>query len=129
MNEIIKKPKKLHRPKPYLLQSEWEDGSIYTIKIQTFRDKCPCAECSGEAMPSIDGQNRFFAGLNTMKPGKYELKSLKAVGNYGVQPAWGDGHDAGLYTWDILLDIFVANNLTQEEIDELDKKSANATKN
>lgn len=125
----LNKPKKIHRPKPYLLQTEWEDGSIYIIKIQTFRDKCPCAECAGEEMPSIDGKLRAFPGLNTMKPGKYDLKSLQVVGNYGVQPTWGDGHDAGLYTWEILLDVCVANQLNERDIKEMEEKSANAIKN
>lgn len=123
------KAKKLHRPKPYLIESEWSDGSKYTIKIQTFRDKCPCAECAGETMPSIDGKVRAFPGLTTMKPGKYDLKSLQVVGNYGVQPTWGDGHDAGLYTWEILLDIFAANQLTHEQISELEEKSKKAANN
>lgn len=123
------KPTKIFRPKPYLIQTEWADGSSYIIKIQTFRDKCPCAECAGEEMPSIDGKLRSFPGLTTMKPGKYELKSLNVVGNYGVQPAWGDGHDAGLYTWEILLDIFAANNLSEEQIKELEEKSAKAQNN
>jgi DUF971 family protein len=127
MNEL--KPKKIHRPKPYLIQAEWADGTSYTIKIQTFRDKCPCAECAGEQMPSIDGKLRAFPGLSTMKPGKYELKALQAVGNYGVQPTWGDGHDAGLYTWEQVVDIFAGNQLSEDQIKELEEKSTKAANN
>jgi DUF971 family protein len=117
------KPKKIYRPKPYLISVEFEDGAKFTIKLQSLRDNCPCAECVGEEFPSIDGKKRITVpGLNTMKPGKYELKELNVVGNYGIQPVWGDGHDAGLYLWEQIREIFEKNNLTDEEIQKLEEK-------
>jgi len=35
-------------------------------------------------------------------PGMYELKKIEIVGNYSIQPHWGDGHQTGLYTFDYL---------------------------
>ena len=31
-----------------------------------------------------------------------ELAGLEPVGNYGVQPAFSDGHDTGIFTWEYL---------------------------
>ena len=31
-----------------------------------------------------------------------ELASLEPVGNYAVQPAFSDGHDTGIFSWDYL---------------------------
>ena len=30
------------------------------------------------------------------------IKSIKAVGNYALQPAFDDGHDTGIYSWGYL---------------------------
>lgn len=120
---INERPTKIYRPKPYLLAAEWGDGTKFIIKLQSLRDNCPCAECAGEQFPSIDGKVRISVpSLNTLKPGKYELKELNVVGNYGIQPVWGDGHDAGLYLWEQIYDIFEKNQLTEEQIQELENK-------
>jgi DUF971 family protein len=31
-----------------------------------------------------------------------ELAGLEPVGNYAVQPAFSDGHDTGIFSWDYL---------------------------
>ena len=30
---------------------------------------------------------------------------MEAVGNYAVKPAFSDGHDSGIYSWDLLYDL------------------------
>lgn len=119
-------PKKISRPKSYYLQVDWGNNEIYRIKLQIIRNNCPCAECAGEEFPSIDGKKRIsMPSLNTFKPGKYELKDLKPVGNYGIQPFWGDGHDAGLFTWEQFYELTKNNNLTDDEIDKIENQSKN----
>ena len=43
-------------------------------------------------------------GQETLQTGKrlVELTGLEPVGNYAVQPAFSDGHDSGLFTWEYL---------------------------
>ncbi|HPD34398.1 MAG TPA: DUF971 domain-containing protein [Candidatus Kapabacteria bacterium] len=116
-------PTKIVRPKPYLLYAEWSDGFSGTIKLETLRDNCPCAECRGEEAPSIDGNRRIsMSAFKTLTPGRNELKELNPIGNYGLQPIWGDDHDAGLYTWEILRQIFETNKLSEESIQKLEEK-------
>ncbi len=31
-----------------------------------------------------------------------ELAGLEPVGNYAIQPAFSDGHDSGIFSWDYL---------------------------
>ncbi len=57
-----------------------------------------------------------------------ELVSLVPVGNYGVQAAWKDGHDSGIYTWDQLRTIALKHSLSANELrglEEQERSSAN----
>jgi DUF971 family protein len=36
-----------------------------------------------------------------------EIKEVKPVGEYAIQPVFSDGHDSGIYSWDWLYDIAV----------------------
>ena len=45
-------------------------------------------------------------GQETLQVGKknVEIKAVEPVGNYAVQLAFSDGHNTGIYSWDILYD-------------------------
>ena len=62
-----------------------------------------------------------FIGMKTFAAGMNELAALNPVGNYGVQAAWKDGHDTGIYTWDMLRTIFESKRLSAETLIEIDK--------
>ena len=61
-----------------------------------------------------------FVGIKTYAPGMNELVSLNPIGNYGVQATWGDGHDTGIYTWEMLRRIFDENALSQADLHSID---------
>ncbi len=65
-----------------------------------------------------------FAGIKTFTPGMNELVALTPVGNYGVQAAWADGHDSGIYTWEMLRTVFEGKKLTQATINEITSRLA-----
>ncbi|MFI5251638.1 MAG: gamma-butyrobetaine hydroxylase-like domain-containing protein [Bacteroidota bacterium] len=78
----------------------WNDSHESRYTLELLRDICPCAECSGETVllhsyvpPSPDRST----------PGRYELKNIRVVGTYAMQPDWGDGHSTGIYSWEYLL--------------------------
>ncbi len=93
-------PKSIKKKSQSELIITWNDGheSVYTLR--QLRDICPCAACQGEsvllreqpAQPASD------------HPRRYELVGIKPVGSYAVQIEWGDGHAAGIYSWEYLLD-------------------------
>ena len=77
----------------------WNDDTQTKISFKHLRDECPCAECKGETV--------LFASTEPNKkppetPGLYELKNIEVIGNYAIQPTWGDGHASGLYSWEYL---------------------------
>lgn len=112
-------PISITRPKPYLITCEWSDGFVSTITAEKLRKGCPCADCNKDEKKTTGFQ---MISLNTIKPGTNDLKSLKKVGNYAVSAVWGDGHDTGIYSWDVLRDIFERNSLTKDQVADLEKK-------
>lgn len=91
-------PRKVHQIDPKTLGIDWIDGhhSIYSVKM--LRERCPCANCIDE----WTGEKRIPPGSisDTIKP-----KNLKSVGRYAIQFFWNDGHDTGLYTYQLLREL------------------------
>ena len=78
------------------LAVRWEDGTESYIPLETLRRRCPCAGCAGER----DVLGNLHKGPDQpLGPRAFELVRLEPVGNYAVQPVWGDGHNTGLYTY------------------------------
>ena len=67
-----------------------------------------------------------FAGMKTFQLGMNELASITPVGNYGVQVAWKDGHDTGIYTWEMLRTLFETKRLSQQTLAEIEQRVANS---
>jgi len=64
--------------------------------------------------------------MKTFAPGMNELVKLAPVGNYGVKAAWKDGHDTGIYTWEMLRNVFEGKQLTPEQLALIDAELASA---
>lgn len=117
MNKNI--AQKITRPKPYLLKCIFRDGFESTIRLEDLRNECPGADSQEERKKQNEAKIPTF---NVMKKGRNELKELKMVGNYAVNPIWGDGHNTGIYTWELFREIFEKYKLTEEQITELEKE-------
>ncbi len=75
----------------------WKDGTTAEVPWAKLRDACPCAECTnlhGDADP-----------LRLKLAPNKNLVGVDYVGNYAVQPRWGDGHGAGIFTWNYLREL------------------------
>lgn len=64
----------------------------------------------------------YSFGIKQFAPGMNELTALTPVGNYGIQATWKDGHDTGIYTWEMLKTIATKHHLTESELNELSEK-------
>ncbi|MEO7336939.1 MAG: DUF971 domain-containing protein [Caldimonas sp.] len=75
------------------LQIVFSDGSEFHIPFELMRVYSPSAEVQGHG-----------PGQEVLQTGKRHvgLNDLSPVGNYAVQPAFSDGHDTGIYSWDYL---------------------------
>ena len=76
----------------------WNDGSESFFKLETLRRACPCAACGGEpdVMGNIERPHLTYSDAS------FGLRSFAIIGGYALQPAWGDGHSTGLYSFPYL---------------------------
>ncbi len=121
MNVLI--PRKIHSPRPYLIAFEWADGFEATISTESLRNACPCASCKGE---TIMGKTVMLPAMQTFKPGMFELAGINPVGNYAIQVGWRDGHNTGIYPWELLRTTAEDHALSEEKISELLRREKDA---
>lgn len=76
-----------------LLEISFDDGSVFTLPYEYLRVYTPSAEAVGHA-----------PGQEVLQVGKEDVTivEIKPMGNYGIAPAFSDGHGSGIYTWDLL---------------------------
>lgn len=71
-----------------VLEITWADGHRCSYPHEILRGFCPCATCQGHS-----GTIRFVPG------GNLEIREIEQVGNYAIQLTWGDGHNAGIFSF------------------------------
>lgn len=76
----------------------WEDTTESYLPLEFLRKACPCAACGGEP----DALGRVLRPEVVYSEKSFELMGFEFVGGYAIQPAWGDGHRSGLYSWKFL---------------------------
>jgi DUF971 family protein len=92
-------PTQIKKTENNSLMVNWNDGKVTEITLTKLRDECPCVNCKGESVlfeSYIPIKTPFKAA------GFYEIDKLESVGNYAISVKWKDGHDTGIYSWDIL---------------------------
>ena len=80
------------------LAIRWADGAESYYPLEFLRRNCPCALCAGEK----DIFGNVYRGEAKLTPKSFQLKSCASVGGYGIQPAWGDGHGSGIFSFSYL---------------------------
>ncbi len=94
LNENTKTPTeiKLHQ-KSRILEISFAGGERFELSYEFLRVFTPSAEARGHG-----------PGQEVLQVGKRDvgIDHLEAIGNYAVRPVFSDGHDSGLYSWDLL---------------------------
>jgi len=85
---------KLHQ-KSNVLEIAFADGKSFRLSCEFLRVYSPSAEVRGHG----PGQEVLQAGKQNVG-----IKQIEPVGNYAVQFKFSDGHDTGIYSWDLLYD-------------------------
>lgn len=77
------------------LLMEWRDGLSVRLPLVPLRAECGCAHCVDE----MTGQRVYHV---EDVPPDITINGLQLIGNYALKIVWSDGHDTGLYTWELL---------------------------
>ena len=100
---------KLHQ-KSRILELVFDDER-YELSFEFLRVFSPSAEVRGHG-----------EGQETLQVGKRDVSILgiEPVGNYAIKPVFSDGHDSGLYSWDVLYTLCTRRDeLWQAYLDKL----------
>ncbi|RYF32234.1 MAG: DUF971 domain-containing protein [Comamonadaceae bacterium] len=79
-----------------VLEISFSDGASFRIPFELLRIYSPSAEVQGHG----PGQEVLQTGKREV-----ELADLESVGNYAVKPVFSDGHESGIYSWDLLYEL------------------------
>ena len=85
---------KLHQ-KSRVLEISFADGASFRLPCEFLRVYSPSAEVRGHG----PGQEVLQTGKKDV-----EISRIEPVGQYAVQLHFSDGHDTGIYSWDLLYD-------------------------
>ncbi len=102
---------RLHQ-KSRLLEIAYESGERYKLDFEYLRVFTPSAEARGHG-----------PGQETLQTGKRDvnIEGIEPVGSYAVRLIFSDGHDSGLYSWDLLYNLGKHHDeLWQEYLQQLE---------
>jgi DUF971 family protein len=83
---------KLHQ-KSRVLEISFDDGRAFRLPYEFLRVHSPSAEVRGHG----PGQEVLQTGKRNV-----EITRAEPVGSYAVQLCFSDGHETGIYSWDLL---------------------------
>jgi DUF971 family protein len=86
---------KLHQ-QSRLMEIAFADGNSFSLPYEYLRVFSPSAEVRGHG-----------PGQETLQTGKrdVDITTVEPVGNYAIRPTFSDGHDTGIYSWDVLYEL------------------------
>ncbi len=106
---------KLHK-QSRLLEISFADGITFQFSFEFLRVHSPSAEVSGHG-----------PGQEVLQTGKQEvnINDIDPVGSYAIQINFSDGHNTGLYSWDLLYGYGMnQNDMWQHYLRRMDEAGA-----
>lgn len=88
------RPKEIHlHQKSKVLELVYENGTRHNLPCEYLRVFSPSAEVRGHG----PGQEVLQIGKEDVN-----ISAIEPTGNYAVKLVFTDGHDTGIYDWDLL---------------------------
>jgi DUF971 family protein len=79
----------------------WSDGQQRRYRFGELRDACPCATCR-EKRNAPPPSPLMLPVLSAAEAQPLKIAGMKPVGNYAYSIAFSDGHDTGIFTFELL---------------------------
>ena len=104
------KPLEIRRTGPGGISIIWPDKIESHIDSEKLRLNCPCAECKmrrGEDTHSspLTPKKSLLTIIEHAKDEEIRLEAVWGVGQYAIGIRWGDGHETGIYTFQLLKEL------------------------
>ena len=89
-----------------LLRITWADAHLCEYSLPWLRANCPCATCrekhSAESKPE---KQLALPVLSLAEARPLRIDHMRPVGNYAYNIGFSDGHDSGIFTFDLLREL------------------------
>jgi DUF971 family protein len=82
------------------LSIDWADGARTFVAWTHLRKNCPCATCNEDRQKPADPFK--LLSDKEVAAGSPQPARMVPRGYYAYQIVWNDGHDAGIYTLELL---------------------------
>ena len=86
------------------LRIEWNDGLVREYAYGDLRNSCPCATCRDNRTKAAASP----AALPVLSPAEAQplrILGMKPVGNYAYSIHFSDGHNTGIYQFELLREL------------------------
>ena len=89
------------------LEIAWPDGRESFVSSTALRTNCPCADCAAQrqdapAKPAPSVGKSALKVLAASADEQTNLSAVWAIGAYAIGIRWADGHDTGIYPYELL---------------------------
>lgn len=92
-----------------LLEVAFDDGRRFRLPFEFLRVHSPSAEVRGHG----PGQEVLQTGKRDV-----DIVGIEPVGHYALRPAFSDGHETGIFSWDYLYELGVNQDALWREYEE-----------
>lgn len=91
-----------------LLIIGWSDGSTTKHRPVDLRKACPCATCREKRRGDDEPKSRgLLPVLSVAEAQPLAVQRMRPVGNYAYNIQFSDGHDSGIFTFDLIRSLAV----------------------
>jgi DUF971 family protein len=82
---------------------EWSDGERREYAFADLRDHCPCATCREKR--AAPAPKTLLPVLKMEEAQPLAINGMRPVGHYAYSIEFSDGHDTGIYTFELLREL------------------------
>ncbi|TVS16899.1 MAG: DUF971 domain-containing protein [Planctomycetaceae bacterium] len=84
---------------------QWSDGRRRRYRVSELREECPCATCRERRAAEEKRPATLLPVLSAQEARPVDIQAMKPVGNYAYNIEFNDGHNAGIFTFELLLSL------------------------
>jgi DUF971 family protein len=93
-------PTALEKTADNRLRITWSDGQRRLYRMRQLRESCPCATCREKRSQPTDPL--ALPVLKQVQSEPLTIAAMEPLGNYAYGIRFSDGHDTGIFSFDLL---------------------------